>query len=132
MPVIDTGHQFLPGPLPAGWSRAATEAAAQELLKPPSRHSDPKLQAVLDRIAERQRKAQAAIENMTPGDMAFALMRNVPRNQWDRPLADLGYWPRGSTIAEIRKDPQLRNFTTKQAIMQLFEMDARRDRRAAY
>jgi hypothetical protein len=141
MPQIDTHpayyesrsvlRSFLPGEMPAGFGIGLREAQEREMTEPPRKHSDPRLQAILDQIAARQRKSKEFIQNMSPADMAFAIMRNVPRKHWDTPLTELGHWPRGSTIAEIRRNPQLKNYTPKQAIMQLFDLDAQRRRQTA-
>lgn len=89
----------------------------------PSKHPDYDIQRVLDEIHARQQAQQEKIDNLTPGDMAFGLMRNVPREQWNTPLTKLGHWPRGSSIAEIKANPALMHFTPAQAILKLFEMD---------
>lgn len=84
---------------------------------------DPDLEAVLDKIRTRQWAEQDKIGNLMPSDMAFGLMRHVPRKDWNTPLTKLGHWPRGSSIAEIKANPKLKNFTPAQAIEKLFEMD---------
>lgn len=85
--------------------------------------SDPDIEKLIDQIRTRQWAAAEKIDRLTPGDMAFGLMRNVPRDQWNTPLTELGHWPRGSSIAEIKANPKLKNFTPAQAIEKLFEMD---------
>lgn len=94
------------------------------------RSSDPDIQRVLDQIAARQERDLSKIKNLTYGDLAFALMRRVPRDKWNVPLTKLGHWPRGSTIAEIKETPALLNYTTAQAILQLFELDDKAKARA--
>lgn len=87
------------------------------------RSNDPDIQRVLDDIGAKQKARAEKAASATPGDMAFGMMRNVPREHWNTPLADLGHWPRGSSIAEVKKNPELRNFTPAQAIIKLFELD---------
>lgn len=85
--------------------------------------NDPDIERLLDQIRERQWAQQDKIDSLTPGDMAFGLMRNVPREHWNTPLTKLGHWPRGSSIAEIKANPKLKGFTPAEAILKLFEMD---------
>jgi hypothetical protein len=84
---------------------------------------DPDIQKVLDQIAARQAATAADIREMTPAKMAFGMMRHMPRDKWNTPLTQMGHWPRGSSIAEIKKDPKLMNLTPAQAMLKLFEMD---------
>lgn len=90
---------------------------------PAPRSGDKDIQAVLDQIEARQKAQQEKIRGLTYGDLAFALMRQVPREHWNTPLSKLGHWPRGSSIKEIKETPALLNYTTAQAILQLFELD---------
>jgi len=102
---------------------AGSRLIGQEQEEFPERSGDPDIQKVLDEIAVRQQRDVRDVENMTPGDLAFRLMRQVPRSQWNTPLTKLGHWPRGSTVDEIKRTPELRNFTPAQAILKLFELD---------
>lgn len=100
------------------------ERASLDIPRPEAKEqSDPEFEKVLDSIRERQWETRAKIEGLTPGDMAFGMMRNVPRKDWNKPLTELGHWPRGSSISEIKENPKLKNFTPAQAIEKLFEMD---------
>lgn len=95
------------------------------------RSGDPDIQRVLDQVAARQAKDAEKIKGLSYGDLAFALMRRVPRDKWNVPLSKLGHWPRGSSIKEIKETPALLNYTTAQAILQLFALDDERKRAAA-
>lgn len=86
-------------------------------------HSDPAVERVIDQIRTRQWATVEKFQNLTPGDMAFGLMRQIPRDKWNTPLTEMGHWPRGSTISEIKENKILREFTPAQAILKLFEMD---------
>lgn len=90
------------------------------------RSGDKDIQRVLDQIEARQKAQEAKAAGLTHGDLAFALMRQVPREHWNTPLSKLGHWPRGSSIKEIKATPALLNYTTAQAILQLFELDDKR------
>lgn len=92
-----------------------------KLEKPTSGDAD--IQKVLDQVWERQQKNQDQIDHLTPGGMAFGMMRNVDRKDWNTPLTELGHWPRGSSVAEIRKNPELMHLTPAKAMLKLFEMD---------
>lgn len=92
---------------------------------------DPDIQKILDQITERQKNTSEAIKNLTPEKMAFQMMRQVPRKDWNTPLTKMGHWPRGSTIAEIRANPKLMNFTPAQAMLKLFEMSDEQAKKGA-
>ena len=112
-PTAQTSSLAVPAP-------PAPNLDIPKLQKPTS--GDPDIQKMLDQIWERQQKTSEEIKNLTPEKMAFGMMRNVPRKDWNTPLTELGYWPRGSSIAEIKKNPELKNFTPAQAMLKLFEM----------
>ena len=104
--------------------------AIPKLEKPTS--GDPDIQRVLDQVWERQQKTSEDIKNLTPEKMAFGMMRNVPRKDWNTPLTELGHWPRGSSVAEVKKNPELMNLTPAKAMLKLFEMsDAEAKKNAA-
>lgn len=113
---------YLPGDQPRG------DQGLDAVESPRSGDSD--VQRVLDEITKRQKQQAEKIAGLTPADLAFALMRRVPREDWNTPLSRLGHWPRGSTVAEIKRTPALRDFTTAQAILQLFALDDEAKRRA--
>lgn len=102
---------------------AAPRLAGQENEEFPQRSGDEDIQRVLDQIAVRQERDRKATESMTPGDLAFRMMRNVPRRDWNTPLLKLGHVPRGSTMDEVKNTPGLRELTPAQAMLRLFEMD---------
>lgn len=99
------------------------QASPAYLDEVPPRTSDPDIQKILDQIAVRQKETREKISGLTAADLAFALMRRIPRKDWNTPLSKLGHWPRGVSIAETKGNPQLLNYTPAQAILQLFEMD---------
>lgn len=111
---------FLPGQAPQG---------DQGLDNETRRSGDDDVQRVLDQIKARQERDEKKAGSLTAGDLAFALMRQIPRAHWNTPLSKMGHWPRGSSIAEIKKTPALLNYTPAQAILQLFEMDDRAKQR---
>lgn len=133
MPQIDTkGRPFQPQhQVPPGWSLAAQETMkAEEGTKPFV--SDPDIQRVLDQVIERQNRDQERVQNLTPGDLAFSLMRSVPQAQWHKPWTALGHFPGGMlgvSVAEIRGDKKLKNLTPGNTILELFALDDARIRR---
>jgi hypothetical protein len=86
------------------------------------KNTDPDIQKILDQISERQSKTADEIKNLSTEKMAFGMMREIPRDKWNTPLTEQGHWPRGSSIAEIKKNPELMKFTPAQAMLKLFEM----------
>lgn len=117
-------HQPAPPPMqqnPSALSIPPPPAATLDVPRKPQSDSD--IEKVLKEIDARQAKSAKDADEMTPGGMAFGMMRNVPRKDWNTPLTELGHWPRGSTVAEIKANPELKNFTPAQAMLKLFEMD---------
>lgn len=112
---------FLPGTVPQ------SDQGLDALDAP--RSGDPDIQAILGQIEARQKRQAEKTNALTPADLAFALMRQVPREHWNTPLSKMGHWPRGTSIAEIKKTPALLNYTPSQAILQLFALDDERIRR---
>ena len=97
-------------------------AAPPNLAIPRKPVGDPDIEKVLKEIDARQAKNAEDINHLTPEGMAFGMMRNVPREHWNTPLTELGHWPRGTSVAEIKKNPELKNLTPAQAMLKLFEM----------
>jgi hypothetical protein len=114
---------FLPGQAPQG-----DQGLDNEIRPRSGSTSDDDVQKILDQISARQKAHAEKVAGLTAGDLAFALMRQIPREHWNTPLSKMGHWPRGSSIKEIKETPALLNYTPAQAILQLFEMDDRMKR----
>lgn len=116
---------FLPGDVPKGAFRTPVDSNL-----PDATVTDPDLLRVLEPIYQRQAEEKQTIQALTPETLAWKMMHNVPYKDWHTPLVKLGHWPRGSSIAEIKKSPELMELTPAKVILKLFELGEAQKRAA--
>jgi hypothetical protein len=93
---------------------------------------DADIQRIIDQIRQRQAADEARLDTLTPGDLGFSMMRQVPRAQWNTtwPATDPALYKRGQKDTGFAAnypfniwDPALRNQTPAQTILELFKLD---------